>query len=171
MLLRAPTADDAASLFEIYGDPQTNLYNPNGPYPSLEFARQRLDSWMDDWQRDGFGQWALALRDAPSTVIGFGGLAFTDYGGEMRLNLGYRFAPSAWGKGLASEMGHAARDLAFRNLKAAAIYARVRPANLPSIRVLDRLGFNYLELLSDIPGRPPSLVYTLKQEACNAKPA
>ncbi|RBB92607.1 GNAT family N-acetyltransferase, partial [Pseudomonas sp. MWU12-2115] len=35
LLLRAVMEADVHALFDIYGDPATNLYNPNGPYPSL----------------------------------------------------------------------------------------------------------------------------------------
>ncbi|AXE29043.1 GNAT family N-acetyltransferase [Chromobacterium phragmitis] len=159
LLLRAVDAADADALYAIYGDPETNRYNPHGPYPSLAHARRKLAAWMEGWDRYGFGCWAAALTETPGHVLGFGGLSCEDYGGIDRLNLGYRFAPAAWGQGLASEMGEQALRCAFGDLSAPTVYARVRPANLPSIRVLLRLGFGHHGMLRDIPAAPASLVY------------
>lgn len=164
LILRAVTTEDTQALFDIYGDPATNLYNPNGPYPSLEYARQRMASWLEGWPADGIGQWAVEKREAPGHVIGFGGLSYKDYGGEMRLNLGYRFATSAWGCGYASETARAAIAFAFDEGKREAIYGMVRPNNLQSIRVLAKQGFRQVGQLSDAPGNPPSLVFMLSRD-------
>lgn len=43
---RRPHASDVQRLFAIYGDPQTNLFNPAGPMASLEVARRLLDHWL-----------------------------------------------------------------------------------------------------------------------------
>ncbi|VEB44859.1 Uncharacterised protein [Chromobacterium violaceum] len=58
----------------------------------------------------------------------------------------------------------------------AAVFAKVRPANLPSIRVLLRLGFRHHGSLRDIPAAPASLVYALRAPTAgnadaNEKPA
>ncbi|WP_200896647.1 GNAT family N-acetyltransferase [Chromobacterium vaccinii] len=108
LLLRAVGAGDAEALYAIFGDPETNRYNPHGPYPSPEHARMTLAGWTEEWERHGFGRWAVADKEEPNRIIGFGGLNYSDYGGQDRLSLGYRFAPSAWGRGLASEMARQA---------------------------------------------------------------
>ncbi|MBP4043686.1 GNAT family N-acetyltransferase [Chromobacterium violaceum] len=162
LLLRAVNAGDAEALYAIFGDPETNRYNPHGPFPSLQHARLQLAGWMKEWERHGFGRWAVASKDDAGRVIGFGGLNYSDYGGRDRLNLGYRFAPSAWGQGLASEMAGQALRCAFEELAAPAVFAKVRPTNLPSIRVLLRLGFRHHGSLRDIPAAPASLVYALR---------
>lgn len=169
LLLRAVKAEDAQALFDIYGDPATNLYNPNGPYPTLAYAEARLAAWLRGWREDGYGQWAVARLEAPEQVIGFGGIAKRDYGGELRLNLGYRFATAAWGIGYASETAGAALRCAFERLQAPAVYGLVRPANLASIRVLEKQGFQPIGQLPDLPSNPPSRVFVLTREAYNAR--
>ncbi|UTH72428.1 GNAT family N-acetyltransferase [Chromobacterium sp. IIBBL 290-4] len=163
LLLRRPTLDDIDSLFAIYGDPATNLYNPNGPYPSRLYAAEKMAAWLKGWDQDGIGQWAVAKLDSPAEVIGFGGLSYMDYNGELKLNLGYRFATAAWGKGYASETARAALDCAFERLNAPSIYGKVRPANLASIHVLEKQGFRQIAQLRDVEDRPPSLVFELTQ--------
>ncbi|POZ62588.1 GNAT family N-acetyltransferase [Chromobacterium alticapitis] len=161
LLLRAVMEADVHALFDIYGDPATNLYNPNGPYPSLQYAEDRLAAWLKGWREEGCGQWAVAKREAPERIIGFGGLSYMDYGGETRLNLGYRFAASAWGMGYASETARAALRCAFDQLGAPAVYGKVRPANHASIRVLEKQGFRQAGELADVPDQPASRVYLL----------
>jgi len=71
-------------------------------------------------------------------VLGFGGIRPTtdhDY-----LNLGYRFRPSAWGNGYATEVGLAAVDLAARVAPGLPVVALIQPANTASIRVAERIG-------------------------------
>ena len=164
LLLRKPTMNDTQALFDIYGDPATNLHNPYGPYPSLAYAADRMNAWLQGWETDGIGQWAVEKRDDPGNIIGFGGLSSKDYGGELRLNLGYRFAASAWGQGYASETAREALRCAFGPLDAPAVYGMVRPSNLPSIHVLSKQGFRLAGQLEDIAGQPPSLIFLLRRE-------
>lgn len=57
--------------------------------------------------------------------------------------LGFHFRPAYWRRGLAQEAGRAAIAFAFENLGAEALFAGHHPANLPSSRVLTKLGFQF----------------------------
>lgn len=159
LILRPPHADDLASVFAIHSDPATNQYNPAGPMTDLSQADALLNDWLRHWDDKGFGQWAIASRDDPRSVIGFGGLSMRMYLATERLNLGYRFAVSAWGKGYATELSIASLDYGFEQLSVAEIFAVVRPAHLSSIRVLEKIGMQRVDSLDDVPGQAPSLVY------------
>lgn len=165
LILRAPTTYDLAAFFAIFGDPRTNAYNPSGPCADIAVASNMLAVRTAHWRRYGFGQWAIAARERPDAVIGFGGLAWRDYGGIERLNLGYRFAPHAWGHGYATELGVASLAHAFGHLREPAVYALVRPANVASVRVLEKIGMRRTGDLDDVPGHARSLVY------CSTGPA
>lgn len=160
LVMRPLTAGDLQSLFDIYGDPATNVYNPAGPFAHLEKAAEVLRIWLQHWADHGFGMWAIALKDAPDTVIGFGGLSYRMYGPDERLNLGYRFAVSAWGKGYATELCLEGLRYAFEELGHPDVYAVVRPQNAPSLRVLEKAGMEKTGTLNDVPGQPHSYVYT-----------
>ena len=56
------------------------------------------------------------------------------------LNLFYRFDPSAWGQGFASEAATAVVAWAARRVPDLPLIARVRPANVASQRVAIRAG-------------------------------
>lgn len=159
LALRPLTLADAPRFFEIFGDPRTNVHNPVGPCTDLRAATSMLAARAGHWARHGFGQWAIALRERPDALIGFGGVAWRDYDGTDRLNLGYRFAADAWGRGYATELGTAALHYAFADLGQPAVHAIVRPTNLASVRVLEKLGMRRDGDLDDVPGQARSLVY------------
>ncbi|GGC79020.1 GNAT family N-acetyltransferase [Undibacterium terreum] len=164
LILRKPGLADIDRLFEICGDPQTNLYNPAGPYPNIQKAQAVMAAWLLHWEQRGFGQWAISSKEAPTQILGFGGLAVLNYLDQPRINLGFRFATEAWGQGYASEMAHTALELAFQHMKFSAVHAKVRPANLASIAVLERLGMQRDGTTDDVPGQEQSLVYLMRRD-------
>jgi ribosomal-protein-alanine N-acetyltransferase len=108
LLLRRVVLRDADAVWRLHSDPATNAYNPAGPMTDPDQARRRAEEWVLDWTRDGFGYWAVEERSAPGHVVGFGGVRRTLWRGRDVVNLYYRLAPSAWGKGYASEIVAAA---------------------------------------------------------------
>lgn len=149
LLLRPVEANDVHSLFAIYGDPQTNQFNPRGPYPDLEFAREKLNGWLREWPDYGFGHWAVALNTQPDNIIGFGGLSIREGYENHRVFLGYRFATSAWGKGLATEFASAALNSGFEHFGIPQISATVRENHLASQRVLEKIGMQKVGFQGD----------------------
>ncbi|WP_312512717.1 GNAT family N-acetyltransferase [Massilia sp.] len=114
---------------------------------------------MAQWRARGLGPWAIAARDDPARVIGFGGISLHTYLEQERVNLGYRFATSAWGRGYATELGHAALAFGFEDRRFNEIFGLVRPQHAASIRVLEKIGMARFATLDDVPGQAPSLVY------------
>jgi len=159
LLLRRPTEQDLPSLFAIYSDPGTHLFNPAGPMKDIAQAQALLDTWLQHWSAKGYGQWAIATRESPQDIIGFGGLDARLYLDVERVNLGYRFAVSAWGKGYATELSDAALAFGLGELGLGAIFALVRPDHGASIKVLEKAGLQRVDVLHDVPGQPPSLVF------------
>jgi [ribosomal protein S5]-alanine N-acetyltransferase len=164
LILRRPTAADAQSVFAIYGDPATNVFNPFGPHADLEKSREVLDGWIAHWAARGFGQWAIATQQAPDSIIGFGGVAYRKYLDTHALNLGYRLAASAWGQGYATELAQAALSHALDELHEPEVFAIVRPSNAPSIRVLEKIGMKRIGTLDDVPGQDASYLFSAKRE-------
>lgn len=162
LTLRPVRLSDLDDLFRIYGDPATNTFNPAGPYPDIAHARVVLTRWLHHWNKYAFGQWAMSLTATPEKVIGFGGLSVSTYADITINNLGYRFAPDAWGKGLATEFSHTAIRYGFDTLLLNAISGVVRPDHLASQKVLMKAGLKYVGEVNDVPDEEPSLLYTLK---------
>jgi RimJ/RimL family protein N-acetyltransferase len=156
LLLRAPGPQDLQALYEIHADPLTHRFNPHGPMASPQAAQELLDAMTAHWTQHRFGYWVVALSAAPQRVVGVGGLVEKRVPGLQGLNLYYRFRPEAWGRGLATAL--AQRAIAFADTvlgRRQEVFARVRPDNRPSIRVLERAGFAFTGRMQDV------LLYTL----------
>ena len=162
LILRKPEKQDFERFFEINKDPQTNLYNPSGPM-SLEKAENTFNRMLEHWDQYNFGGWAILEKENPDRVIGFGGLSYKMYDEEEKLNLGYRFAPEAWGKGYATEFSKKAIDFGFNDLNEKEIFGMVRPANVVSIKVLEKAGMEQTGQPNDVPDQPESLIYRIQK--------
>jgi len=57
------------------------------------------------------------------------------------LQIGYEYAPSHWGRGYATEAAGRVLEYAFEVVKLDRLAAIARPANVASVRVLEKLGF------------------------------
>jgi [ribosomal protein S5]-alanine N-acetyltransferase len=139
LLVRAVLAEDANASFAIHGDPETYRFHPSGVARSLEETVAQLTAWIDEWREVGVGFWAVSVRGDPR-VIGFGGLTKRTFRGRAVLNAYYRFTPSAWGHGYATEMARAAHGLAQTFLPELPVVVRTRPENRAARAVAEKLG-------------------------------
>lgn len=140
LLLCVPTTepDVADAYFAIHGDPATNVHNPAGAMVDPGTGAPVLDIWRRHWREEGFGYWVVR-NPQDGQVLGFGGVRPVVHDEDF-VNLYYRFRPSAWGKGYATELGRAALALAAKAAPGVPVVALIRPRNEPSIHVAQRLG-------------------------------
>lgn len=139
LLLRAPSQRDVDAAFAIHGNPETYRFHPSGLTRSREESAAQLEKWLREWREVGFGFWAVSVESDPR-VIGFGGLAKRTFQKRPVLNTYYRFEPSAWGRGFATEMVSAAMGLARRLLPELPVIVRTRPGNRPAQAVAEKAG-------------------------------
>jgi RimJ/RimL family protein N-acetyltransferase len=114
---------------------------------NAEEAWRRLTSFVGGWQFLGFGMWAVEEKDT-AKLIGIVGLfnAWRDLEPEFgeEPEMGWIMAADTHGKGMASEACRAALDWAQANLEPTPIWAIIAPANEPSFKLAERLGFERL---------------------------
>ena len=91
----------------------------------------------------GFAPWTVILR-TEARVIGWGGLSIDPFDPGWGVEVSYFFHPAYWGRGYATELLHATLQHGFDTLSLPAIGAFVRPANVASVRVLEKCGFTLL---------------------------
>lgn len=116
-----------------------------GPEPmSAEEAWRRLTSAAGGWQFNGFGTWAVERKE-DGKLVGNAGI-FTgwramepEFGEEPEM--GWIFAADTHGKGMASEACRAVVDWTEANLEPTPLWAIIAPANEPSLKLADKLGF------------------------------
>ena len=115
-----------------------------------------VDRTMDHWDREGFGLWAVERVDS-GEFIGFTGLARPSFEAPFTpaVEVGWRLARAAWGKGFATEAAEASLAHGFATLGLAEIVSFTVPANVRSRAVMKRLGMHRDPLDDfDHPGLP-----------------
>lgn len=146
LLVREYTPDDAEAFFKLNTDPEVLRYVPDKALESVEQARQLLiDHPIADYAKHGFGRGACIIKST-GEQIGFAGLKYLNELGEI--DVAYRFLPKYWGQGLATEAAIASIHYGFTDLRLKRIVGLAMPANVASIRVLEKAGLRYSETVS-----------------------
>jgi RimJ/RimL family protein N-acetyltransferase len=93
------------------------------------------------WQRDGLGWWAVEVRGG-APFIGFVGLLVPSFEAHFTpcVEVGWRLAVEHWGRGYATEGAHAALEFGFEQRGLTEIVSFTAGINVPSIRVMERIG-------------------------------
>lgn len=141
--LRPWRKDDRVPYFNILQEPA--VFRHFGPEPmGLEECWRRLMAAVGGWQLNGFGGWAIE-RKSDGRLLGMTAL-FTawrdlvpEFGEEPEM--GWIFAAETHGKGMASEACRAVLNWAEANLDSTPIWAIIAPANEPSLKLAEKLGF------------------------------
>jgi ribosomal-protein-alanine N-acetyltransferase len=136
--LRQFVPEDRDDLYRLYRDPEVMKYLGKGSLTKVE--TDAILSALLAQYRYGFGMWAV-IDKASDRLIGRCGLGFLDQ--TLDVELGYLFAHSYWGRGLATEGGQAALRYGFEVVKLDRIVAVAKPENLASRRVMEKLGLKY----------------------------
>jgi ribosomal-protein-alanine N-acetyltransferase len=139
LTLRRLRVEDGPAMFAVHSDSATNLYNPYGPDPDLATSERKLQSWLQNWEREGYSYWAILLQQSED-VLGFGGVRHMVWRHRDVLNLYYRLVPAAWGHGYASEVAGTAVALAQKHIPYWPVVVRTREKNVAARRVAERAG-------------------------------
>ena len=142
---RALTVADAEVFFALNSHPGVMRFTGEVPLRSLDEARGAIERYPD-FDAVGYGRWGCVLKET-GLIIGFCGLKYLPELDEV--DLGYRFFPEYWGRGLATEACIASLEFGFRTLGLDRIIALVLPENAASIRVLEKVGMHATETVVD----------------------
>lgn len=137
LLLREMTPDDFGALRRTLQDDEA-MRAYEGAFSDAE-VRDWLDRQLGRYARDGFGLWAVVLKET-GRFIGQCGLTWQDYEGMRVSEVGYLFEREYWHRGYATEAARACRDYAFDALGTDEVFSLVRDTNEPSKAVARRNG-------------------------------
>jgi len=139
MLLRGWKPEDTGPFARINADAGVMRFIGDGHPLTREQSDELLARIERHWDEHGFGLWAVEER---GRLIGFAGLAIPSFLPSVlpAVEVGWRLARSAWGRGLATEAGHASLAHAWEVLKLQRVLSIVDPANTASMRVAQKLG-------------------------------
>jgi ribosomal-protein-alanine N-acetyltransferase len=139
--LRPFAADlsDTDAFERVVGDPVSMRWYP-APFDRL--ATQRwIEGQLERYEADGTG--LLVIEDrASGELLGDCGAMFQDVDGERWLELGWHVLRARQREGIATEAGIACRDRAFAQLDPPFLISLIRPENVASRRVAEKLGFD-----------------------------
>jgi RimJ/RimL family protein N-acetyltransferase len=138
LVLRDWRDSDLAPWVAMNADPQVREYL--GPLLSVEQATAAVWRYQDGLERNGYGLWAVEVRDT-GEFIGSIGLDDVDEGMPFTgVEAGWRLARSAWGHGYATEAALGALRYGFDTLGLPEILAITAVTNLRSQGVMRRIG-------------------------------
>jgi len=142
LILRPWRDADLAPFAALNADPEVMRYFP------ATLSRAESDAVAgrirESFAARGFGNWAVEVPGV-TPFAGFVGLSVPRFDASFMpcVEIGWRLARACWGKGYASEAAWAALDFGFGTLKLREIVSFTVVANLPSRRVMERLGMRH----------------------------
>jgi len=108
-----------------------------------------LNAQIRHWDDFGFGCW-MARERQDERLIGYVGLSIPTFLPEIlpAVEVGWRLAPSSWGRGYATEGATAALDEAFSTLDLGSVCSLPQADNPRSVRVAERLNMRLVREVS-----------------------
>ena len=137
--IRAPDPTDRGRFVELFCDPEFMVFS-DGVH-DRKSANARFDRMLANAAEIPFAKQPVIER-ATGRIVGYSGVDWFDFEGARRLEYGYRLVPDARGRGFATEAGLALLGLADETFRGE-LLAMIDPTNLPSQRVIAKLGFTY----------------------------
>ena len=145
LLLRPWTGDDADAALAVYGTEQVTRWL--APAFDLVTDTDAMRRHLDRWIAEGaavdppLGRWAVELRETGELV---GGVALLPLPPDLLdVEIAWQLTPTMWGKGIASEAGHAVAHHAFES-GIDEIFAVVRPQNERGASTARRVGMDWV---------------------------
>ena len=142
LLLREMTPNDFAALYAVLGDTDITEHYP------YTFDEARVKNWivrnMERYQKDGFGLWAVILKET-GEMIGDCGITLQNIHGQMLPEVGYHIRKDHQRRGFASEAAAACIRWAFENHDFPAVYSYMKYTNIPSQKTAMKNGMHFIE--------------------------
>jgi len=141
LLLQSWREEDLDPLAELNADPRVMEFLP-APL-TREESRARLELYNQHIKDHGWGLWAVSAPGV-SDFIGWIGLWPIGFDAHFTpaIEVGWRLLPQFWGQGYATEGARASLAYGFNTLNLDEIVSVTVPANLRSIRVMEKLGMH-----------------------------
>jgi RimJ/RimL family protein N-acetyltransferase len=136
--LRPRTMADLDACVAMDLDPDVHRFIYNQPPDPTERRAELRARITAGWPTTG-GIWMVEWQDAPG-FLGWCGLFPLEASGLIEI--GYRYLPSTWGRGIATEAARAVLGHGFRSLAFDPIVAVTHPSNLASQHVLAKIGLS-----------------------------
>lgn len=159
LILRELRTEDFDALYEILSDAETMRHYP------APFDAPKVQKWIarnqQRYQEDGFGLWAVLLKDG-GTFIGECGITMQNIHGQMLPEVGYHIHKDHRRKGYAAEAAKACIDFAFEHYDFEKVYSYMKYTNIPSQKTAMKNGLSFVEEYAD-PVNTRTRVYAISR--------
>ncbi len=144
LTLREWRETDVECYLTLSRDVGYNCFSPPGAYVvrDEEEARQQIRKRTALFERLRIAKFPIFLKEG-GEFIGTCGLEPVEIEGASEVELGYRLCLRHWGNGYAEEAAAGVLRYAFGELGMGRIIAFALPQNRASVRILEKLGFQY----------------------------
>ena len=139
--LRQFTENDARAVFEFGSNKEVQKFTGDPLLTSLKQAENIIKNvWYNDYKKYGYGRLAVIFKPE-NKLIGFAGLKYLPEFNET--DIGFRFLPEYWGKGIATEISKEIINYGFTVLNLQKIIGIADPKNVASCKVLEKIGLTF----------------------------
>jgi RimJ/RimL family protein N-acetyltransferase len=155
LVLRPQEPEDLDALASIFADPRVTRFLGDGRPRSRLRVELGLRLGAECWARLGFGPLSVLesgelVGDCLVLPVARSGVDGSDLGARgPEVEIGYRLAPRAWGRGVATEAAGAALRWAMHEASGPGLGRLIgvcHPENTPSQRVLEKIGMRRVGL-------------------------
>ena len=156
--LREINTDDAEFLLELLNEPSflKNIGDKN-VRTIADAASYALNGPIASYKQHGFGLYLVILKET-DVPIGICGLVKRELLPDA--DIGYAFLPAYWRQGYAFESTSAVKRYGLSKLGQQRILAIVNPENASSIRVLEKLGLEFVRMVRMADDSPEICLYS-----------
>lgn len=158
LILRHISIEDAAFLLDLLNQPSflANI-GDRGVRTPADAQQYALRGPIASYERNGFGLYLVELKE-PVVPIGICGLVKRDALPDA--DIGFAFLPAFWSQGYALESASAVKAYARNVLGLKRLLAIVNPNNASSIRLLEKIGLQYREMVRMSPDAAEVKLFT-----------
>ena len=158
LILRELTQDDFDDLCSLISNPIT-MSHYEKQY-DLDGCRRWLDWCINSYKKNGFGLWAMILKEN-NQFIGDCGLSIQNIDGLLLPEVGYHIKHEYWRNGYGKEAGKAVIAWAFKNTKYESLYSYMTKDNIASYSTAISLGMKKIKEYKS--GNEELLVYKINK--------
>ena len=160
LLLRPFQLGDEGLILELDADPEVRRFLDQPEAPALDECKAIVARFIKAQEANPqLGYWAAFLRESSPRFVGWFHLR-PSRTPPHDLELGYRLKREFWNQGLATEGSHFLLRHAFEALNAPRVIALTLVENLPSRRVMEKIGMHWeADYVHD--GRLPAVRYAI----------
>ena len=162
LLIRPFKIGDEQAILELNSNSLVQKYTGDTLLTTKEQAEDVLHNIiLKDYEIYEYGRFAVIYKP-DQKLIGFTGIKYLpEANGES--DLGYRFLPEYWGKGIATESSKMALDFGFNGLQLKKILGFTELKNKASTRVLEKVGFK-INKIDFYPGEENDLRLSVREQ-------